>query len=90
MFGFVVIYTFDYAVFLQPKRCHKNSLPLRVFAFGEFALVRCVITNKFALHSLTRNFALFKKRESFTTLDLLQIALSKVQTFTLLMSFYHQ
>ena len=44
--------------------CHKNSLPLRVFAFGEFAPVRCVITNKFALHSLTRNFALFKKRES--------------------------
>ena len=69
MFGFVVIYTFDNTVFLQPKRCHKNSLPLRVFAFGEFALVRCVITNKFALHSLTRNFVLFKKRESFTTLD---------------------
>jgi len=43
---------------------HKNSLPLRVFAFGEFVPVRCVITNKFALHSLTRNFALFKKRES--------------------------
>ena len=37
---------------------HKNSLSLRVFAFGEFAPVRCVITNKFALHSLTCNFVL--------------------------------
>ena len=53
-----------------PTRHHKNSLPLRVFAFGEFALVRCVITNKFALHSLTRNFVLFKKRESSATRDL--------------------
>ena len=35
-----------------------------VFAFSEVASVRCVITNQFALHSLTRNFILFEKRES--------------------------
>ena len=34
-------------------------------AFGEVACARCAITNKFALHSLARNFVLFKKRESF-------------------------
>ena len=36
-----------------------------VFASGEVACVRLAITNKFASHSLTRNFILFKKRESF-------------------------
>ena len=35
-----------------------------VFAFSEVASVRCVITNQFALYSLTRNFMLFEKRES--------------------------
>ena len=43
-----------------------NKLPpgFAVFAFSEVASVRCVITNQFALHSLTRNFILFEKRES--------------------------
>lgn len=42
----------------------KNSLPLKGIAFGEVACARCAITNKFVLHSLARNFVLFKKRES--------------------------
>ena len=37
------------------------SLPLKGIAFGEVACVRCAITNKFALHSLARNFVLFKQ-----------------------------
>ena len=57
---------------ITPSRLRRTPTPplyelppsFAVFAFSEVASVRCVITNQFALHSLTRNFILFEKRES--------------------------
>ena len=47
------------------SRAAQELPPPTGIAFGEVACARCAITNKFALHSLARNFVLFKKRESF-------------------------
>ena len=69
------------------RRCHAVTeemlalfyLPpgFAVFASGEVACVRLAITNKFASHSLTRNFILLQRGEcleiySFTNLIIAQ------------------
>ncbi len=43
--------------FLRQKnrRTYPNSHPATGIAFGEVVCVRCAITNKFVLHSLTHN-----------------------------------
>ena len=67
-------------VILYPKWFSASTEPphsLRVFAFGEVASVRCVITNKFALHSLTRNYILFKRESLNTIAQLLNYPQSK-------------